>query len=117
MGAPKDMSFLPEDVEQKLRDIENHIVSLNKQKADLDDAVSQKKADLASVCKDIDNANIELVRVTGLSEGKIAEMNARELNLNQRESNVETWANDLGKKEKQINRYLAIFENMKNVIN
>lgn len=116
IGAPKDLSFLPEDVEQKLTDIQNLIVNLNRQKTDLSLVIADKSSVLDSLNKEIENANTELTRITSLYEGQNKAMDIRELLLNQKEEKLTIWATDLEKKEKQVNRYLAIFENMKNVI-
>ena len=116
MGAPKDESFLPEDLEKKLIEAENHIVSLNRQIRDLDTAVVQKTAELTAITKDTNTANIELERVTALYVGKNKAMDDRELRLNQMSDALVVRETALAKKEKQVNRYIAIFENMKNVI-
>ncbi len=116
MGAPKNLSFLPEDLEQKLKDIENHILSLNRQKTDLEICISDRKSELLSLTKEKENAIVELTRVTEVYEGKNKAMDSRELILNNREIYLNTLEKNLEKKENQVDKYLAIFHNMKNVL-
>lgn len=116
MGAPKDLSFLPEEMEKKLKDVDNYIFNKNKEKTDLETVIGERSAELVSLNTEKNNAVIELDRVTGLYKEKNREMDVRENRLKDEEARLTLWATELGKKEKQVNRYLAIFENMKNVI-
>ncbi len=116
MGAPKDISFLPEELEQKLRDVQNTVNNLSGQKAALEKNIIEKNEELVSIGIAITNANVELSRITGIYEGRTKELNERDRKQNDRDAILSTWAADLEEKEKKINKYIAIFDNMKNVI-
>lgn len=116
IGNTKVNSMLPEDIEQKLRDVQNIIANLINQKDSLELDISNKKIEQAKATELLNSANLELARVTGSTATKNSELNDREVKLSQKESALDVYANALKEKEERINKYLNIFERMKDVV-
>ncbi len=116
LHSSKEVSSLPEDVEQKMSVIQETIASLARRKLDLENAVVAKNSELDQVTVRLEHTNAESQRITALYEEKMSTLNERENKLSQKESALEVYANALQEKEKKINKYILIFENMKDVI-
>lgn len=109
-------SILPEDIEVKLANIQKIIADLGDQKVAIEKDVEDKRIIQTALSEQISAANTELNRIVLESRAKIDELNDREGKITQKESALDVYANALQEKEKKINKYLSIFENMKDVI-
>jgi chromosome segregation ATPase len=116
LGKPKKDSLLPDNIEQKIKDVQASILSSIQQKDELDKDISIKNTELKEVSSKVDSANIELERVLGAIETKQEDITKRETELTQKESALNVYATALAVKEKRINKYLGVFEKMKDVV-
>jgi chromosome segregation ATPase len=109
-------SVLPEDIEEKLKNVQKIIADLESQKTFSEKEAEVAKAELATITKLLESARTDFDDVTSkikLAESKFAE---KEGNLARKESALEVYANALVEKEKKINKYIAVFDNMKGII-
>lgn len=91
-------------------------ISLNLKKeklSTLDVEIANRTKDLNDVLNKIENSKLVLVEIEKESSDKINELKKREDAVNKKESAVVVYANSLEEKERKINKYLAIFDNMK----
>jgi chromosome segregation ATPase len=109
-------SILPEDVEEKLKKVQKIITDLGEQREKAEKDTEVAKTDLVVVLKSLEEANIKLSNVNSKCDVIEAEIKDRESRISQRESALDVYANALQEKEKKINKYLTVFENMKDVI-
>ena len=109
-------SILPEDIEIKLANVQRIISELGDLKLKIEDEVAQKRKDLEVITAKVEVANNELSTLNALYETKSLELKTKEEKVTQRESALDVYANALQEKEKKTNKYLSIFENMKDVI-
>lgn len=116
MGSRAVDSLLPTDIEERLAKVQLVISQLERQRMTLADDVEAKKALLVAVNADLTAANVELIKVKDSSETISAALSDRELKISQKESALNVYANALQEKEKKINKYLALFESMKDVV-
>lgn len=116
IGNTKASSILPEDIEQKLSNVQNIIATLIKQREDIELDIKNKSVEQTEVTKKLVDSNLELARITGESATKKSLLDDREAKLSQKESALDVYANALKEKEERINKYLNIFERMKDVV-
>ena len=115
MGKGAD-SILPEDIEARLANVQEKISGLERQIITLNDEIGSKNMELNEVNSRLETAKSELDKTTTNAAGISAGLADRETVVAQKESTLNVYANALEEKEKKINKYLAIFENMKDVI-
>lgn len=109
-------SILTDDVENKLRKVQSDMINLIKERDTIDETLKQKREELTNIQGLLEKANIELDRVViAASEGS-AKLSEREEKIKQKESALDVYANALKEKEDKLNKYLAIFERMKDVV-
>lgn len=109
-------SYLPEELEEKLKKAQQVIAELVDVKEKAESDAESAKIALASVNEQLTTAEKRLADITSLCDVTEAEMADRKSKLDQRESALEVYANALAEKEKKIDKYLKVFENMKDVI-
>jgi chromosome segregation ATPase len=109
-------SNLPEDVEERIAYIQESISLLERKNIDLDSEVEAKKNIVSGLNDKILVATSELNKIISEQETRISSLNDREAKIVQKESALDIYANALKEKEDRINKYLAIFENMKSVV-
>lgn len=107
---------LPADLEEKVAAAQGVIAGLERQLFDLTELVGKKSAEEAALSARIEEARASLGRTVAEQEGRVAEIAAREEKVTQKESALDVYANALKEKEERINKYLAIFDNMKKAI-
>lgn len=109
--------MLPEDVEERVAKIQETISLLEGRSISLDKEVKQKQDDLNLVNSSILRAKQELETIEVKSQEVSAQLADREAKVAQKESALDVYANALTEKEKKINKYLSIFENIKDIVN
>lgn len=116
MGSNKVESLLPEDIEAILNKINSEIADLERKKFDIIKEIEEKFAELALVKVNLVNSNEEYNKV--ISKIALAEegFKERETKIIQKESALNVYANALTEKERKINKYLAIFDGMKDTL-
>lgn len=112
----KSDSVVSEEIEQKMRDTQNHMAKLINQRDLIDNETKVKRHELEKVSKLVDDANTELTRINDLIKSRELELNSRESSIKNKESALDVYANALKEKEEKIKKYINIFENMKDVI-
>lgn len=108
-------SLLPEDIETRLANVQENISNLERRIIDLNKEVEEKLIEKNIVENQLGTAKNELEKATASFEIISLELNEREKIVAQKESTLNIYANALEEKEKKINKYLAIFENMKDI--
>jgi chromosome segregation ATPase len=115
MGKTVD-SNLPEDIEERLAKV-HETISIIERKIDEGEAkVTSLEVQEAYLTDKIATKEKELDEVDKLCVSRVVDLDEREIKLSQKESALDVYANALKEKEERINKYLNIFENMKNVI-
>ena len=109
-------SILPEDVEEKLKNVQRIITELSDQKISAEKDTEAARNNLAEVNKLLDEANAKLAETTSQQAVLETQMQEREGSIAKKESALEVYSNALLEKENKINKYLKIFDNMKDVI-
>ncbi len=112
----KTTSDLPEDIEAKMLAVQDIIGSLERKKFDLETSVSQLTVDQKNLNDSIILAKTELEKIESEQKTKNEELAERERKVAQKESALDVYANALTEKEGKINKYLAVFENIKKVV-
>lgn len=107
---------LPEDIEKRLVEVQENISILEGQIINTTNEIENKKLELDAINSRIENANIELNRKIVEGDKLIEELTEREQRLIQKESALDVYANALKEKEQKINKYLEVFEKMKEVV-
>ena len=115
IGAPKP-SLLPKDIEVKLTEVKNTISNAGIKIKSLNAEIEVKTNELAVVTNSLNEAKEVYTKTIEDNQTALREVKDRENKLDQRESALNVYANALEEKEKKINKYLAIFESMKDVI-
>lgn len=109
-------SNLPADVEAKIANVQAVISQLEAKIISADNQLESKKSELLVLKTNIDSANTEYNRVIALTEASSSSLSDREQKIAQKESALDVYAAALQEKEKKINKYLSIFESMKDVV-
>ena len=109
-------AILPEDIEKQLGKVKTKIADLTSQNLALEKEHDDKVKLLDEVNIKINSANVELSRVEFLFNSIQKDLSDREVKLSNKESALDVYANALKEKEKKIAKYLAVFDNMKDVI-
>ncbi len=112
----KTNSNLPEDIEERIAAVQTKISLLERNKIDLESAVETKRKEASDLDIRISAARTELEKLLADHTDKILALEEREKQVASKESALNVYANALKEKEEKINKYLSIFENMKNVI-
>jgi chromosome segregation ATPase len=116
IGKINTESNLPEDIEKRIEEYKESISLLERQKLDLENSVGSKKIQEQELSQRITDAHNELNRIVAEQKTRISSLEEREEKISQKESALDIYANALKSKEEKINKYLAVFDNMKNVI-
>ncbi len=116
IGIQSVASLLPDDIEARLAEAQLAISKMNEQISSLQKCIDDKTNEQQIVAKKLVDTTEELNRVTALFESKKKEMSDKEESLNTKEAALTVYANALGDKEKKINKYLNIFDRMKDVV-
>lgn len=109
-------SDLPEDIEARMSKVNEVISSLERKKIDLDISIENKINQELELVKKIDIAKTELERVNEECRQKTAALDEREVRIFNKELALSEHSEKLKEREIQINKYLAIFDNMKKFI-
>jgi len=107
---------LPEDIEKRINEVQQAVSVLERQKLDLENSVGSKKIQEAELSERITDAHNELNRIISEQKIRISSLDEREEKILQKESALDVYANALKSKEEKINKYLAVFENMKSIV-
>jgi len=116
MGTRSMGSLLPEDIEARLANVQETISGLERQMITLQSEVNHKQEERDVVENNLKVALIELDKIVAETNSKKSELADRETKITQKESALNVYANALEEKEKKINKYLAIFENAKDIL-
>lgn len=116
MGSQRESPFLPEDVEEELRKVQNTVVDLNLKKTSLENEVASKDAQLVEINLKIHEANILLDDVTSRCREVEKSIATKEIAFSQKEEIFKITLKETEEREQRVNRYLAVFENMRNFI-
>ena len=116
-GTKNVGSNLPEDIEVRLAEVVNNISILERNITEKTAEVEAKKAELATLNSRVLDVNNDLENKKISSEKITAELAERELKISQKESTLDVYANALKEKEEKINKYLKVFENMRDIVN
>ena len=109
-------SILPENIEEQLVNVKTVVANLTSQNLALQKEHDDKVKLLSEINVKIDSANAELTRIEFVFNNIQKDISDRELKLSNKESALDVYANALKEKEKKIAKYLAVFDNMKDVI-
>jgi chromosome segregation ATPase len=109
-------SILPEDIEARLARVQENISILDGQIIKANTELESKKLELSSINSSIASAVEDYKNKVSAGEVLTKNLDEREAKLSQRESALNVYANALEEKEKQINKYLVIFENAGKII-
>lgn len=113
IGNPKVGSILPEDIEQKLSEIQGVIASLNEQKIALEKDIIDRSNTLNDLIKKVEIANDEYKKISAQSSAILEEIKKREDDIAAEKEGLRMFAEGLKVKEERINKYLAVFEGIK----
>jgi chromosome segregation ATPase len=116
MGHNNINSLLPADIEEKLSAAQETISNIERKIILINGELETKQNELALVTTQVFDANNDYKNIISRSEIINKELRDREIKLNQRESALNVYASALEEKEKKINKYLSIFDNMKGAI-
>lgn len=109
-------SFLPEDIESLLTKINQEIAALDRKKFDLTNEVEAKNSELESVKSNLKKAQDDYDEFISKTNTIDAGLKERELKVSQKESDLSIYSNALQEKEKNVNKYLAVFDGIRNVL-
>jgi chromosome segregation ATPase len=116
MGGTGVNSLLPEDIEERLSAVRENISLLERELITAQSDVEAKKTEFKEWSDKAEAARLDYEKRLAVSEGLSVQLNDREAKISQKESALGVYANALKEKEDKVNKYLNIFENMKNVI-
>jgi len=111
----KIQTNLPEDIEAKIAAVHESISLLERTDSDLKTSIAQKQAEEIELNNKIVDATNTLNEVLEKAKEITVSLDEREIRINQKESALNTYANALTEKENKINKYLAVFDNMKKI--
>lgn len=112
----KVTSTLPEDIEARLAEVQRTISLLEGKIISTTNELEAKQKELAILVSKVEQANLDYTNKVSLSETVAKNLQEREDKAYQKESALDVYANALKEKENKINKYLAIFENMKDIV-
>jgi chromosome segregation ATPase len=110
-------SLLPEDIEARLNQVQETISTLEGKIISLTKEVESKKVELENISSKVLDATADYNNKVSLSEKISLELKDRETKISQKESALDVYANALKEKEEKINKYLNVFEKMRDVVN
>jgi chromosome segregation ATPase len=116
IGTKNVGSLLPDDIEARLATVQEAISGVEREKLSLESEISLKKNELAIVDSQLEGAKIELSKIVSESTSITNLLREREDKASQKETALDVFSTELEEKEKKLNRYLLIFENMREVV-
>jgi chromosome segregation ATPase len=115
MGKTVD-SNLPEDIEERLTSVQEKISFLEREKITLESDVANKKGEQTTLNIQISEARLDYENIVNNGKKILEDLKNREERIVQKESAMDVYTNALKAKEEKILKYLAILENMKEII-
>ena len=109
-------SLLPEDIESLINKINSEIAILDRTKFDLTNETEATRKELESVKINLKNAQDSYNKIVSESEAISSGLKDRENKISQKESALDVYANALQEKERNVNKYIAVFDGIRNVL-
>jgi len=116
MGTNAFNSVLPEDIEKRLKSAQEIISTIEGKIVTAQNELEAKELEFKIINSKVEEATADYNNKVAKNEDILNTIKDRETKLAQKESALNVYTSALEEKEKKINKYLSIFENMKDVI-